>query len=49
MVRHNRIAITLQSVFHRVFHLHSMVPSFASYWGFNLASLGLSPLEMNAE
>ncbi|MBF8267541.1 MAG: Polyamine aminopropyltransferase [Dehalococcoidia bacterium] len=40
------INTTLQSVFPGVFPYHAMVPSFSSDWGFNLASLGPNPLEL---
>ena len=40
------IANTLGSVFPRVFPYQAMVPSFASDWGFNLASLVPNPLEV---
>ncbi|MQF48684.1 polyamine aminopropyltransferase [SAR202 cluster bacterium AC-647-N09_OGT_505m] len=42
------ISNTLKSVFPRVFPYHTMIPSFSFDWGFNLASLGPSPLEMAA-
>ncbi len=40
---------TLQSVFPHVYPYHIMVPSFASDWGFNLASLGPNPLALNVQ
>ena len=40
---------TLRSVFPSVYPYHVMVPSFASDWGFNLASLGPNPLALTAE
>ena len=40
---------TLRSVFPHVYPYHVMVPSFASDWGFNLASLGPNPLALTAE
>ena len=40
---------TLRSVFPRVYPYHIMVPSFASDWGFNLASLGPNPLALNVQ
>ena len=40
---------TLRSVFLQVHPYHIMVPSFASDWGFNLASLGPNPLSLNAQ
>lgn len=40
---------TLRSVFPHVYPYHIMVPSFASDWGFNLASLGPNPLALSAE
>ena len=43
------IANTLRSVFPRVYPYHTTVPSFASDWGFNLASLGPDPLELAPE
>ena len=43
------IASTLQSVFPRVYPYHTTVPSFASDWGFNLASLGPNPMELAPE
>ncbi len=40
---------TLRSVFPHVYPYHIMVPSFASDWGFNLASLGPNPLAQNVQ
>ena len=40
---------TLRSVFPHVYPYHIMVPSFASDWGFNLASLGPNPLALNVQ
>ena len=40
---------TLWSVFPHVYPYHIMVPSFASDWGFNLASLGPNPLALNVQ
>ena len=40
---------TLRSVFPHVYAYHIMVPSFASDWGFNLASLGPNPLALNVQ
>ncbi len=38
---------TLESVFPHVYPYHIMVPSFASDWGFNLASTGPNPLALD--
>lgn len=38
---------TLESVFPNVYPYHIMVPSFASDWGFNLASTGPNPLALD--
>ena len=43
------ISNTLKSVFPKLFPYHAMVPSFSYDWGFNLASLGPSPLELTAQ
>ena len=40
---------TLRSVFPTVYPYHIMVPSFASDWGFNLASTGPDPLALGPE
>ena len=40
---------TLRSVFPHVYPYHIMVPSFASDWGFNLASLGPNPLALDVQ
>ncbi len=40
---------TLRSVFPSVYPYHIMVPSFASDWGFNLASLGPNPLALTPD
>ena len=43
------IGSTLRSVFPGVFPYHAMIPSFSFDWGFNVASLGPSPLELTAD
>ncbi len=43
------IASTLKSVFPHVFPYRAMVPSFSSDWGFNLASLGPTPLDLDKQ
>ena len=40
---------TLSSVFPQVFPYKALIPSFATEWGFNMASLGPSPLELSVQ
>ncbi|MDP6101801.1 MAG: polyamine aminopropyltransferase [Dehalococcoidia bacterium] len=43
------ISNTLESVFPGVYPYHAMIPSFSFDWGFNLVSLGPSPLDLTAQ
>ena len=43
------IGSTLRSVFPGVFPYHAMIPSFSFDWGFNVASLGPSPMDLTAD
>jgi spermidine synthase len=43
------ISNTLKNVFPGVFPYHAMIPSFSFDWGFNVASLGPSPLELTPQ